>query len=95
MNVRPNQTLVTAVVRSVRPNADGLGEDVELEVRSNDTQQPDDDFLRPQPGNRLTAFSAAPLAIPAGTVVAAELTLSGGPFGQRTVLREARTIAKS
>jgi hypothetical protein len=92
MKVRPNQTLVTAIVRGVRPDAAGAGENVELEIQSNDTPQRNDDFLRPEPGSTLTAFSAQPLSLEPGTIVTAALSLAAGPFAQRTVLRELRPV---
>jgi hypothetical protein len=95
MIVKPNQTLVTAVVRAVRPAEDGFGRNVELEIRSNDSPSPGDDFVRPTPGTTVTAFTARDLSLVPGATIAAELGLSAGPFAERTILRDARPATKS
>jgi len=90
MIVRPNKTMVTAIVCAIRPSDDGAGRDVELEIRSNDSAISSDDFVRPEPGSKLTAFTARDLALVPGATIKAELGLSAGPFSERTILRNAQ-----
>jgi len=82
--------MVTAIVRAIRPCDDGVGRDVELEIRSNDSTISNDDFVRPEPGSKLTAFTTHDLALVPGATIKAELGLSAGPFSERTILRNAQ-----
>ena len=91
MIVRGNETTVHAVVDRVAPCADGYGHDLELNVLSNDSADPNADFLKPKAGDKLKVFSADAGELRAGAKIRATLGFSGGPFGQRTVLRDAVT----
>ena len=92
MIVHPNETAVRARVAQVTRCADGFGHDVELEVLGNDSPDPAADFLKPRAGDRLTVFAADLGGIRAGARIRATLGLSGGPFGQRAVLRAAEPV---
>lgn len=87
MHTKPNSTRLTGRVAAIRPEADGWGAEVDLDVLSNDTPSPDGDFIRPQGGQKLTAFYTRPDDLKVGDVVRAEASLSGGPTGSRAVLR--------
>jgi len=92
MIVHGNETAVRARVTGVTPAADGYGHEVGLEILGNDSPDPNTDFLKPKAGEHLTAFAADLGGIRAGTRIRATLGLSGGPFGQRTVLRAAEPV---
>jgi hypothetical protein len=92
MIVHTNETAVRAKVTGVTPCADGYGHDVELEVLGNDSPDPKTDFLKPKAGEHLTVFAADLGGIRAGARVRATVGLSGGPFGQRAVLRAAEPV---
>jgi hypothetical protein len=90
MIAKPNKTELKGTVRAVRPEADGVGAEVELEVLENTTPAPEDDFLRPQAGSIVKAHFAKPESVKVGQTVHAAVSLSGGPFGQRAVIRSVR-----
>jgi hypothetical protein len=92
MIVQGNETAVRARVTRVDPAADGYGHEVGLEILGNDTPNPNTDFLKPRAGDHLKVFAADLAGIRAGTRIRATLGLSGGPFGQRTVLRTAEPV---
>jgi hypothetical protein len=92
MQVRPNQTTVEAEVVGMNPAADGFGADVTLAVRRNLTERADDDFIRPEAGTRLTAFTAAPAAVKSGGNYRFRLRLNAGPGGGRVVVQAADPV---
>ena len=92
MKAHPNQTTVRAEVKQIKPAADGHGHDVELEILGNDSPDPNADYLKPKAGDRVTVFAADPDGLKTGERIRATLALSGGPFNQRTVLREAKRV---
>ncbi len=87
MLVKPNQTLLVGKVQAIRPEPDGWGAEVDLEVVQNDSPSQDQDFLRPTPGSVLTAFFAEPRRLHVGDLVRAQAALLAGPFGGRAVLQ--------
>ena len=89
MQVKPNQTVVEGKVTDVRPSADGWGADVDLEVLRNLSPARESDFIRPEPGNKLTVFAAEPQHLPKGGKCRVRLTLLGGPHGGRPVVESA------
>lgn len=86
MLVKPNRTLLRGKVRAIRPEADGWGAEVDLEVEENLSASEDEDFLRPQPGALLTVFAAEPGRLRVGDAVRVQASLNAGPFGGRAVL---------
>jgi hypothetical protein len=92
MLIKANSTPVEAEVKAVRPRPDGWGADVDLEVRRN-LAAADEDFLRPRPGDVLTAFSAEPHLLRAGQAARLRLSLLAGPGGGRTVIESAEPLA--
>ena len=93
MQVRPNQTTVEAEVVGVTPAADGFGADLTLRVGRNVTATADDDFIRPEAGSRLTAFTAAPAAVRPGEHYRFRLRLNAGPGGGRVVVQATDPVA--
>lgn len=85
--VRPNKTLVRAVLGTFTPAADGFGGNLELDVRRNDSASADDDFLRPEIGRAMTAFAAESPSLAPGSEVDVQLTFIGGPRGGRAVVQ--------
>lgn len=86
MLLRPNETVLDGVLRSVRPAVDGKGFEVTLSVTANCTPTPEQDFLRPPPGSELTLFAAQSPDAAVGDSCNVKASLLGGPFGQRAVL---------
>ena len=88
MQVRPNKSNVRGKVTAIRPEPDGWGAEVELEVTRNETpaSREADDFVRPTAGSTLKAFYAEPGAIQVGDDIRAEARLNAGPTGGRVVL---------
>jgi len=94
MKAAPNTTVVTGTLRTYAAAADGYGGTVEIEVIRNESPDPAADFIRPTTGGTLRAFYAQPdppaAALPIGRRVRVELTLLGGPFGERMVVQSLR-----
>lgn len=93
MNAAPNQTSVKAVVKHVAPAADGHGNELELEILANESQDPAADFLQPKKGDRLKVFVAGLGKLAAGARIRATLGLLGGPAGERAVLRQSEPLS--
>jgi hypothetical protein len=95
MKTAPNRTVVTGTLRSYAAAADGYGGTVEIEVIRNESPDPAADFVKPTAGKTMRAFYAQPdppaAALPIGRRVLVELTLLGGPFGERVVVQSLRT----
>lgn len=87
MQIRPNQTVLEGFIRGVRPETDGWGVEVVMDVLSNVSPQGTDDFIRSGPGDQVTAFYARPEPPGIGEKVRAQLTLHGGPGGERAVIQ--------
>jgi hypothetical protein len=86
MLVRPNRTLLQARVLAIRPERDGWGAEVDLEVVRNESESPEEDFLRPAAGSTVTAFAAEPARLQVGSRVRVQASLIAGPAGGRVVL---------
>jgi len=84
MQIRPNRTTVLGIVRGVSPEASGPGSELVLEVVRNESAD-GEDYVRPEPGTRLSAFWARAEPPRVGQSVRAQLKLHAGPFGQRIV----------
>jgi hypothetical protein len=95
MRVKPNETILRARVRAIRPAADGWGADVDFDVVANDSPDSSRDFLRPKPRSTLTAFAAEPEKLHVGDEVSVVLSLNAGPSGERAVVRSAEARSKS
>lgn len=92
VRVHSNQTILRGRVKAIRPERDDRGAEIDLEVLSNETISPKEDFLRPVEGDTLTAFLAEAPRVKVGDHVRAFATLQAGPTGQRTVLRSLELI---
>jgi hypothetical protein len=92
MIVHGNETIVQAKVKQIVPCADGYGHELDLEILGNESPDPNSDYLKPKAGDQMKVFAADLGDVRAGAHVRATLGLSGGPFGQRTVLRTARPV---
>ena len=92
MYVKPNETVVVGRVISVQPDPGGAGVNVQLEVRSNESPQPENDFVRPKSGQVIEAYSADLGELARGSMVEAHLALAAGPFGERILVRSANRV---
>ena len=92
MNVRPNQTLVKALVKKVSACQDGQGHDLDLEILENRSPDPSADFLQPKVGDRLTVYAPSVVGVGEGEQIQATLGLAAGPLEQRTILRKAERM---
>jgi hypothetical protein len=92
VRLKPNQTIVRGQVRAIRPEPDGRGAEIDLEVLDNETTSPENDFLRPAHGAVLTAYLAEAARFKVGDQVRARATLMGGPNGERAVLRSVKRL---
>jgi hypothetical protein len=86
MLVKPNRTLLRGRVRAIRPEPDGVGAEVEIEVLANESPSPDEDFLRPEPGSLFCAFLADPELLRVDAEVRVGACLVAGPGGGRAVI---------
>lgn len=86
MQIKPNKTLLKGRVRAIRPEADGWGADVDLVVLENKSLSKKNDFIRPELGSILTAFTSEPEKLAVGDEVKVQATLRADAFGERTVL---------
>ncbi|MBL0163884.1 MAG: hypothetical protein IPP82_09660 [Xanthomonadales bacterium] len=85
--MRPNRTRVRAVLNAYAPAADGYGGELDLQVLRNDSASADEDFLKPKVGSSIKAFAHEQPVIEPGQTVDIELTVLGGPRGERTVVQ--------
>lgn len=81
-------------MRSFTPSPDGRGGEVELEVLRNESPSPDEDFIRPEPGQPLLAWCTDLPSFPPESEVTVRLTFLGGPTGGRAVVRDMRKAKK-
>ena len=93
MIVHANETKIQGLVKRIAPCADGHGHELDLEILGNESPDPNADYLKPKAGDQLKVFAADLDNVQMGGRIRATLALSGGPFGQRTVLREAEPLA--
>jgi hypothetical protein len=73
-------------VRAIRPEPDGYGAELEIEVLANESPSRARDFLRPAPGSRLKAFLADPGQVRLDEEVRVAAVLMAGPRGERAVI---------
>lgn len=92
MNIRPNETRVRATVKHIAPCADGQGFDVDLEIGENQSADSAGDFLQAKSGQKLKVYTASPGELKAGQQIHATLSVSAGPFQQRTILRKSEPL---
>ena len=95
MQIKPNRTILTGKVVSVEPERDGHGVNISLEVEENKTPQPEEDFVRSKPGENVSLYFSEVDALKVGDSVEVRASLSGGPFGQRIVIEDAKKIPSS
>jgi hypothetical protein len=94
MLVKPNSTTLRGTVKAIRPEPDGWGVEIDLQIDRNESESSPTDFIRPEPGSVLRVFAAEPGGLSVGDVLRAETTLNAGPFGGRVVLRSFERVAK-
>ncbi|HEX8566302.1 MAG TPA: hypothetical protein VF648_11705 [Pyrinomonadaceae bacterium] len=95
MQAKPNKTILRGRVKSIEPHA--LGAEIELEVSQNSSPDPEEDFLRCEPGTTLKAYFADveqnPLSI--GDEVQAQASLAADAFGGKAIFESVSQIKKT
>lgn len=93
MRIRPNRTVLEGTVLTIRRASDGLGADVALRVDANLDAGSDDDMSGAQTGDTLTVFTAMPEALAVGHRYRLQVSVLGGPDGERIVVGRSDEIA--
>ena len=88
MLIHPNQTILEGIVTSFAPAVGGFGNDVEMEVVTNLTPDPQTDVVRPEIGSSLKLFAPRPEKMRVGKPVRVRVATVGDSQGERTVLQE-------
>lgn len=92
MHIRPNRTVLEGEVLEIRRCADGVGADVTLRVAANLGAPGHDDFTGARPGDRIRLFTATPEALARGQRFRIDVSVLGGPDGERVVCGRADAI---
>ncbi len=95
MQIRPNQTDVVADIVALQNEPDGRGATVRLLVHSNESAEPEADFLRPAAGSTIEAFCADASKVRVGQRVSACLRRNADAFGGRNVVHAIRVLKPS
>jgi hypothetical protein len=86
MRIRPNRSLLDALVLQVRREPDGLGATVHLRVLHCGPKPPAPDAIGAAPGDELDVYAAVPEAMRPGQQLQLEAEVLGGPGGERIVV---------
>jgi hypothetical protein len=89
MRIRPNHASLEGEVLAIRRCADGVGAEVELRVAATPTRGRAADFTGARPGQTLMLFAAVPESLQAGACYRFEVSVLGGPQGERVVIETA------
>lgn len=89
MRIRPNRATLEGEVLAIRRCADGVGADVELRVVATPTRGRPQDCTGAHPGQTMTLFAAVPEALRSGGCYRFEVSVLGGPQGERVVVESA------
>lgn len=92
MRIRPNRTVLEGKVLDIRRCADGTGADVTLEVETNLGASGADDFTGAKAGDTLMLFTAVPEALAPSHRYRIDVSVLGGPEGERMVCGRADEI---
>jgi hypothetical protein len=90
MLIKPNRAILDGRVKRIHPALDGIGADVEFEVRSSETEEGFVDFLGAKPGSVLTLFAAVPEELEESKSYRVTTSVRGGPRGERVVIESIR-----
>lgn len=89
MQLKPNKTVLRGVVESIKPEPDGWGGVVKVQVVQNLSTDQADDFISPRPGVELDAFYADADKLHIGEKVKLTLSCVGDERGERLVINDA------
>jgi hypothetical protein len=89
MRLRPNRATLEGEVIAIRRCADGVGADIELRVLAMPTRGRPEDFTGARAGQSMTLFAAVPEALQPGGCYRFEVSVLGGPQGERVVVESA------
>jgi hypothetical protein len=92
MMIKPNRTILHGKVSAIRPEQDGRGAEIEIEVSENNSPVAEEDFLKTQPGDVTQLYFTEPEKLKVGDTIQARASLLGGPFGRRAVIEEVTKI---
>jgi hypothetical protein len=92
MLVKPNKTVLFGKVNAIRPEPDGLGAEIEVEVSENNSPIEDEDFLKVKPGDVMKLYSTEPEKLNVGDNIQGQASLLAGPFGGRAILESVRKL---
>ena len=92
MHIRPNRTVLEGEVLEIRRCADGVGADVTLRVDANLGVAGAEDFTGARAGDALTLFTATPEALARSRRYCIDVSVLGGPDGERIVCGRADEI---
>ncbi len=84
----PNKTILRGKVSVIRPEPDGQGAEIELEVAENKSLEVEKDFLKTKSGRNNKSLFYGTGKLKVGDVIQAQATLLAGPFGGARPLLE-------
>lgn len=94
MRIKPNETVLEGVVRSIEQSADGVGATVFFSVLKNHAADPALDFVGTAAGATVELFAAVPQEFEVGQQYSVSTSLAGGPRSERVVVRTARKLSR-
>lgn len=92
MRIRPNRTVLEGEVLEIRRSTDGFGADLRFKVDANLGAGSADDLTGASAGDTLTLFTAVPEALRPACRYRVEVSVLGGPGGERMVCGRADEI---
>jgi hypothetical protein len=92
LRIKPNRTVLEGEVLEIRRCADGVGADVTLRVDANLGAAGAEDFTGARPGDALMLFTATPEALARSHRYRIDVSVLGGPEGERLVCGRADEI---
>ncbi len=92
MLAKSNKTILRGKISAIRPDPDGQGAEIELEVAENKSLEVEKDFLKTKSGEITNLYFTEPEKLKVGDVIQAQATLLAGPFGGRAVIEKVKKL---
>jgi hypothetical protein len=92
VRIKPNRTVLEGEVLEIRRCADGVGADVNFRVDANLGAAGAEDYTGARPGDVLMLFTATPEALARSHRYRIDVSVLGGPDGERLVCGRADEI---
>lgn len=89
MQIRPNKSVLDAKLARIEPSPDGWGANIVVHVERCGPARGYPDFVRGKPGAVFNMFAADVDGLIEGRLYRLDVTLIGGPGGQRLVIQKA------